>query len=72
MNVLSKQKRKIYRGMRKPRKLKVRRYAACLIYINDYLDAFPGSNTSDKIDKMEIDEIILNSIPNRWSKQAYV
>ena len=34
-------------GMRKPRGLKVRRYAAPMIDINEYLDVLPGANASE-------------------------
>ena len=34
--------------------------------------ALPGAKSSDNIGEWELNEIILNSIPNRWSKQAYV
>ena len=32
-----------------PRELKVRHYTACMIELNEYLAAFPGANSSDKI-----------------------
>ena len=41
VNSLSKQKCAMSRGMRKLCGLKVRRYAACLIDLNEYLDFFP-------------------------------
>ena len=49
INMLSKQKRAMSRGMRRVRKLKVRRYTACMIDINKHLEAFPGYKASDKI-----------------------
>ena len=58
--------------MKKPRSLKVRRYAARLIDMNEYLDSFSGATLSDKIDVTDLDDIILNRMPNIWSKQAYV
>ena len=51
-------------GMRNPGGLKVRRYAACLVDIDEYLNVFPGANISDKSFVMEINEILLNSILN--------
>ena len=42
VNALSKQKRTMRRGTKKPRGLKVRFYAAHLIDLNDYLTVFPG------------------------------
>ena len=40
INVLSKQERAMHRGMRKPRKLKVRRYAACISELDEYTTSF--------------------------------
>ena len=72
VNLLSKQKRAIRRCMKKPRSLKVRRYAAHLIDLNECLVSFPVATMDDKIGVTELNEIILNSTPNSWSKQAYV
>ena len=47
VNVLSKQKRAIRRGMRKSHGLKVRHYAAILIDLYKYLDVLPGSKASE-------------------------
>ena len=60
------------RGMRNPRKFKVRRYTACMIDLSEYLADFSGSNTSDKIGETGLNEIILNSLPNGWSKHSDV
>ena len=46
---LSNKKQEMRRGMRKLRKFKVGRYAACMIDINDYLNALPGPKACDKI-----------------------
>ena len=70
VNALPKQNRVMRHRMRKPRGLQVIRYAAHLVDLNDYLDVFPGENISDKI--CELNEILLNSMPNICSKQAYV
>ena len=40
--------RAMVHGMKKPRGLKVRCYAACNIDINKYLYSFPGSKSSEK------------------------
>ena len=72
VNYLSKQKRTMRRGMKKTRSLTVRRHAARLIDLNEYLVSFPGVNLTNNIDVTELNEIILNIMPNRWSKQAYV
>ena len=52
--------------------LTIRHYAARFIYLNEYLDSFLGATLADKIDVTELNEIILNIMPNSWSKQAYV
>ena len=67
VNTLYKQKRGMCNGVSKPRELKVKCYDACLIYINDYLDDLPGSKASVNIGEIELNEVILNSIPNGWS-----
>ena len=56
----------------KPRSLKLRRHAARLIYLHKYLSSFPGATLADKIDVTDLNGILLNIIPNIWSKQAYV
>ena len=58
--------------MKNPRSLKVRLYAARLIDLNEYLASLSGSTMADKMGITELNEILLNSMPNRWSKQAYV
>ena len=60
------------RGMSKPRGLKVGWNAARLIDINEYLAYFPGAALSEKIVVTELNEILINSMPNSWIKQAYV
>ena len=57
--------------MRKPRGLKVRLYVAHLLDLNDYLDSLPGSTLFDKIGVTKLNEILLNIMPNSWSKQVY-
>ena len=54
------------------RSLIVRRYAARLIDINEYLDSFPGATLADKIGVTELNEILLNSMYTSQSKQSYV
>ena len=60
------------RGMKKSRALTVRRYADLLIHINEYLPSFPGDTLNDKIGVTKEIEIIIKSMPNRWSRQAYI
>ena len=60
------------RCMKKPRSLKVRRYATRIIDLNEYLAYFPGATMADKIGVNELNKILLNSLINSWSKKAYV
>ena len=39
----------MHRGMKKPCALTDRRYAARLIYLNEYLESFTGATLNDKI-----------------------
>ena len=52
----------MHRIMRKLRSLKNRYYSAHIIYLNEYLDAFPRENSGDKIGDMEFNSIFLNII----------
>ena len=72
INSLSKQKRAMRCCMKNTYSLMVRRYAACLIYLNEYLASFPGATMADKMEVTKLNEILLNSMPKIWSKQAYV
>ena len=56
----------------KPSSLNVRRYAARLIHLNEYLASFLGATLTDKIIVNELNEIRLYSMPNRWYNQACV
>ena len=58
--------------MKKLHRLKVRRYAERLIGLNKNLASFLGFTIADKIGISELNEIILNSMPNRWSNKVYV
>ena len=60
------------RGIRKPLGLKVMDYTAHMINTNKSLSAFPGRKESYKISEMELNENVLNIMPNEWSNQAYV
>ena len=59
-------------GMKKPRALTVRRYVARLNDPNKYLTSFPGVAFTDNIGVIDLSKILLNSMANSWSKQAYV
>ena len=49
VDLLPKQNHAMRRCMKKTRSLKVRLFAARLIYLNDYLASFTGVNMTDKI-----------------------
>ena len=66
MNLLLKQKRDAPQN-EKPHSLKVRRYAARLIDFNKYLAYLSRETLSDKIDGTELNDILSNIIPTRWS-----
>ena len=45
---------------------------ARLIELNEYLALFHGAALSDKFGVTDLNKSLLNSMPNSWSKQAYV
>ena len=57
---------------KKPRRLKVRRCAAGLSDLNEYLSSFPVATMADNMGLTELNEILLNSIPNSWLEKEYV
>ena len=70
--MLSEKERAMRRRMEKPRSLKVRRYNDHKIYLSKYLSVFYGSKEGDKICEKELNEILLNCMPNIWIRQTYV
>ena len=56
----------MHRGMKNLHRLKVRQYAYCMIDLNYYLYVLPGTKESDKNCETELNEILLNSMPNNW------
>ena len=58
--------------VKNPWRLKVRRYAVRLVYLTGYLAYFTGETMAGKMGATELNEILLNSMPNSWSKQLYV
>ena len=48
----------------KPRSLATIFYAARLIDLNEYLASFPGATLTEKLGVTELEEILLNSMPN--------
>ena len=59
-------------GTKNPRSLKERNYADRTIDIKEYLSVFLGEKSSDKICEMQLNEILLNSVPNTWIRHSYV
>ena len=59
MNSISKKKRAMRHGIRKPCSLKIRRYTDRLIGINKYLALFLGATLLVKIGVTELNEIFL-------------
>ena len=43
-----------------------------MITLNEYVAAFPRTKESGNIGEMDLDGILLNSMTNVWSNQAYV
>ena len=43
-----------------------------MIDLKEYLYVFPGAKKSDKICETELNEILLNRMPNIYIRQAYV
>ena len=62
----------MHRGLRKPCGLKVSRYTDSLIDLNVCFSSLPRSLLSEKNCIIELNKILLNIIPNSWSKQADV
>ena len=40
--------------------------------LNEYLSDFLGATASENIGETELNEILLNGVPNGWSNQVYV
>ena len=72
INALSNQKREIRRAMRKPPDLPFKRFDARLTGLNNYLPIFPGSSASNNMSPEELNEIILQTVLNVWSKKSYL
>ena len=58
--------------MKKLRSLKVICYSVRLIDMIEYLDSSPGATFADNIDITELNDILLNIMPNSWYKKSYV
>ena len=42
-----------------------------MIDLNEYLSSFPGEKAGGKTYETELNEILLNSMSNSWSRQVY-
>ena len=72
INELSQKKCEICHGMRNIHKSRLGCYAPSKVELNGYLTVLPGGKENDKIGETEVNKIPLNSMPNRWIKQAYI
>ena len=54
------------------KKRAIRRYAARLIDLNEYLASFTVATMDDKIGVTKLNEILLNIMPKSCSKKSYV
>ena len=59
-------------AMRKPRDLPLKKFAAQLTELNNYLLLLPGSSNANNMDPEEINEILLRAVLNYWVRQAYI
>ena len=59
-------------GIRKPRRLKVRRYAAPLVEHNEYVDSFLGSYAGKNIYEVESNDILLHRTTVGWDMQYFL
>ena len=55
--------------MHKPQSISFNCFAARLTEINNYLPLFPESSESKKMDSEELNEILLQCVPNGWAKK---
>ena len=62
----------MHRGTKNPHSLKLRRYAASTIDLNEYLDMFPEAKSGVKICETELNDFSLNSMPRICNRQEYV
>ena len=69
INALSEKKCTMCHGIRKPRRLKVRGYAAPMVEHNEYLDSFLGSYAGKKICEVESNDILLHRTTIGWDMQ---
>ena len=72
VNLLSNKKGSMQCGMRRPKRLKVRGYTARLNGLNKLFALFLWENLNKTIGVMELIEVLSISMPNIWSKQAYL
>ena len=70
--MLNKQKLAMRPAMRKPRDLPLKKFAAQLTELNNYLLLFLGSVNAKKMDPEELNDILLRAVPNSWARQAYL
>ena len=72
INALSKQKREMRRAMHKPQDIPFKCFSTRITELNNYLPLFLRYSTTKKIPPEELNEILLNAVPNGWAKQVYL
>ena len=70
INTIEKQKRTMRHMMRKPRRVKLKHFAARLQEWINLLTKFLLSEDSWKIPQKELNKILLNGLPHEWAEQA--
>ena len=53
-------------------KLKLQGYDEQLEYASQYITFLPGFGTTKNVNKAEINNIIIHSVPNRWAKKTHI
>ena len=70
INVLTKQKRAMWRAMHKPKYLPMKIFSAQLTKLNNYLLLLTSSSASKKMASEERTKIILHAVTNVWAKKT--
>ena len=72
LNALNKQKRAMWRAMRKTWDIQLKIFAARLTELNNCLPPFLGLRNAKNMGPEELNEILLHAVPNSWVWQAYL
>ena len=71
-NALTIQKSAMCRYIKKRNIIPMNRLVTRLMYLNNYLSFFPGSDVHKKIEEKTINEILPHAVPNSWYHQLYL